>query len=323
MIIVHQGALGDFLLALPAMEGLHRIYPDIRMDFWSRREHVALIAGRPYVRDVYSCDGPELSPFFHDDLWLEARIPSCFRKAQAVLIFGQSSGRLLAARLGERLKSPVYWVQSFTGDESGRSVSESILEQMQQHGWQMDGSCPSIECSEEERSIVKDWLAEKDWLDGPKPLLVHPGSGARRKVWPLARWWAVLNWLLGRYPSRIILTLGPADGFLEEFAGGAQRLGVQVVKGIELPRLVAFLSESRLYIGADSGVSHLAAATGTPTVAIFGPTAARVWAPCGQNVHVVQDVWDEGEILAWSPTHAAGPPQGDVMRVVENLLSRP
>jgi ADP-heptose:LPS heptosyltransferase len=59
------------------------------------------------------------------------------------------------------------------------------------------------------------------------------------------------------------------------------------VTGVSVPHLAAVLAESRGYFGNDSGVSHLAAALGVPTVAVFGPTDPAVWAPLGPEVSVV------------------------------------
>jgi len=59
------------------------------------------------------------------------------------------------------------------------------------------------------------------------------------------------------------------------------------VKIENLYELACWLAGARLYIGNDAGITHLAAAVGTPVVAIFGPTDPRVWSPRGKSVHVV------------------------------------
>ena len=61
--------------------------------------------------------------------------------------------------------------------------------------------------------------------------------------------------------------------------------------------LAAFLSECRLFIGSDSGVSHLAALVGIPTIVMFGPTDPGFWAPRGPNVHILKESWEESEVL--------------------------
>ncbi|HNT87980.1 MAG TPA: glycosyltransferase family 9 protein, partial [Candidatus Hydrogenedentes bacterium] len=62
--------------------------------------------------------------------------------------------------------------------------------------------------------------------------------------------------------------------------------------------IAGILAGARLYIGNDSGITHLAAAVGCPTVAVFGPTDPTVWAPRGARVHVVAgDPWPDAEAV--------------------------
>jgi len=133
---------------------------------------------------------------------------------------------------------------------------------------------------------------------------VHPGSGGRRKCWPARRFAE----LAGRLDAPVLLIEGPADAdACREFFQTVPP-SCPVLRGTDLPlpRLAAFLMESRGYIGNDSGVSHLAAALGAPTVAVFGPTDPAVWAPLGPRVAAVapqnDDDWptvDEVHAAAW------------------------
>jgi ADP-heptose:LPS heptosyltransferase len=114
---------------------------------------------------------------------------------------------------------------------------------------------------------------------------VHPGSGGKRKCWPAQRFAE----LAARLRAPVLLLEGPADAdACREFAEAlASSVPAARVTGVSLSRLAALLSESRGYMGNDSGVSHLAAALGVPTIAVFGPTDPAVWAPLGPEVSVV------------------------------------
>jgi len=115
---------------------------------------------------------------------------------------------------------------------------------------------------------------------GPRPrLVVHPGSGGAWKQWPAERFAAVIEALRGRHPLDVLVHQGPAD------AETAPRLLAQlpavaaVLLEPPLPRLAAVLASARGYLGGDSGVSHLAAAVGAPSVVLFPPATRRRWAP--------------------------------------------
>jgi hypothetical protein len=106
--------------------------------------------------------------------------------------------------------------------------------------------------------------------------VIHPFSGSARKNWPLERF----RELAAELPIPIRWCAGP-----EEILENAERFD-------NLYDLACWVASARLYIGNDSGITHLAAAVGTPVIAIFGPTDPAVWAPRGSNVTVIR----EGEI---------------------------
>jgi heptosyltransferase-3 len=119
---------------------------------------------------------------------------------------------------------------------------------------------------------------------GPAFIAVHPGSGSQEKNWPAARFASLVRALAVGAPW--LLVEGPADAAavapLTAVPGG---LGAH---GLPIRALGALLAQARLYVGNDSGVSHLAAAWGSPTLVLFGPTAPAVWAPQGERVVVVR-----------------------------------
>jgi heptosyltransferase-2 len=126
----------------------------------------------------------------------------------------------------------------------------------------------------------------KPWLDGlgPRFLAIHPGSGAPRKNWPADRFASLVERLTADRP--FLLVEGPADA---EAAAPALRLP-SAVRARDLPPRVlgAVLARAGVYVGNDSGVSHLAAAWGAPVLALFGPTDPAQWAPVGPRVEVLR-----------------------------------
>ena len=112
--------------------------------------------------------------------------------------------------------------------------------------------------------------------------VVHPGSGGRAKRWPAERF-AETARRLGR---PVVWVLGPAEAEEPELRELGRSVGT-VVADPPLRALAGLLARCSLYVGNDSGVSHLAAAVGAPTVAVFGHTDPAVWAPRGEHVVVV------------------------------------
>lgn len=100
---------------------------------------------------------------------------------------------------------------------------------------------------------------------------IHPFSSSAKKNWPLERY----RELARRLDAPVRWCAGP-----EEALDGAERFD-------DLYNLACWLAAARLYIGNDSGITHLAAAVGTPVLALFGPSDPAVWAPRGDRVQVV------------------------------------
>jgi heptosyltransferase III len=107
--------------------------------------------------------------------------------------------------------------------------------------------------------------------------VIHPFSGSPRKNWPLERY----RELAHRLEMPVRWCAGP-----EEPLDNAVCMD-------NLYELASWLATARLYIGNDSGITHLAAAVGVPVVAIFGPTDPAVWAPRGDRVRVVSGKLDD------------------------------
>jgi ADP-heptose:LPS heptosyltransferase len=115
-------------------------------------------------------------------------------------------------------------------------------------------------------------------------LAVHPGSGSRSKSWPADRFSRLVH-ALGA--PRFLLVEGPADAEAAATLRAAHA-GALVARGLTPRVLGAVLARAGAFVGNDSGVSHLAAAWGAPTVALFGPTDPAVWSPVGPRVKAVR-----------------------------------
>ena len=124
-------------------------------------------------------------------------------------------------------------------------------------------------------------------------IAIHPGSGGAQKCWPVPSFAALIRHLWQRnYP--ILLLAGPADR--QRVEDILRLLPLQPQSGllstlIDMPliHVAQHLLQCWCYIGNDSGVTHLAAMLGIPTIALFGPTNPSTWRPIGPGVTVIQE----------------------------------
>jgi ADP-heptose:LPS heptosyltransferase len=144
---------------------------------------------------------------------------------------------------------------------------------------------PSCSASPDEQERIRAWRERLP----DRFLAMHPGSGSPRKNWPGPRFLELAARL--RPHEQWLVVGGPADG--DSLLPFRSRPECVLAEGLPLRELGALLSVAGVFVGNDSGVSHLAAAWGAPTVALFGPTDAQVWAPEGTRVRAVQSATAE------------------------------
>lgn len=125
-------------------------------------------------------------------------------------------------------------------------------------------------------------------------LVLHPGSGSSRKNWPEENFYSVTKKIPSDIPFQILL--GPAEEKKKSFW---EKLfpATNIIFSATWQQLLQGLKAVRVFLGNDSGVTHLAAATGIKTIAIFGPTDPKIWAPRGKSVFVFSGKADCGPCL--------------------------
>jgi len=264
--VYHAGALGDFVLSLPAMFRVAQAYPELPWDLWGPAERLALLPG-------FRTAPPELLRSGHT-LWGDAPAPEALAalvRYRVVLAFGGRAPPGWAAPPGP-------WalrVASFP-PRGGAWVPVHQAKQLAAQG-----------VPPPQTPWLARWQRQVLSRREPSEVVLHPGSGDPKKSLPSEIWAEALALLTARHGLPVTVILGPAD----EERGGWEALAreagaVRVCTG--LPELLAALSRARLYLGNDSGVTHLAASLGIPTVAAFGPSDPGLWHPLGPRVRVVK-----------------------------------
>jgi len=114
---------------------------------------------------------------------------------------------------------------------------------------------------------------------GSAALIVHPGAGGAWKRWPAERFAEVIAAVAARGPLTVVVHEGPADHAAVEALLARLDRPVERLVEPELPALALTLAGARAYLGSDSGISHLAAAVGAPSVILFPPAHLPRWTP--------------------------------------------
>jgi ADP-heptose:LPS heptosyltransferase len=123
-------------------------------------------------------------------------------------------------------------------------------------------------------------------------MLIHPGAGSRRKRWGANRFMAVAGAMREISGEKVVFLLGPAESdLLPVLQKGVEGRG-EICQLQDLMEVMTLMKAATGFIGNDSGLAHLAAIMGVPTVAIFGPSSPTRWHPLGRAVRVVRGAAD-------------------------------
>jgi ADP-heptose:LPS heptosyltransferase len=127
-------------------------------------------------------------------------------------------------------------------------------------------------------------------LKGRPYVVIHPGSIMETKRWDSGKFAEVAKDLSSR-GFTVVVTAGPGE---ESFASKVAKQvdGTVILLGLSIPELAELIRGARLYIGNDTGPMHLAAAVGTPVVAVWGSSDSRRWRPWAANHRVVQNPFE-------------------------------
>jgi heptosyltransferase III len=124
------------------------------------------------------------------------------------------------------------------------------------------------------------------------PIAVHPGSAGANKCWPASHFLSLIDRLCSR-GQPVLLLAGPADHerlatLLDALAPRYGKKLLRTLVNASLMEVAKQLLQCQCYIGNDSGITHLAAMLGIPTIAIFGPSDPANWRPLGPTVKVLR-----------------------------------
>ncbi len=147
-----------------------------------------------------------------------------------------------------------------------------------------EGLPPSLQLEEEWQQWGEEYWRRNGW-SSTRILVIQPGSGGAKKRWAPGGYERVAQWWTNTKGQRVCILLGPAETGEEVY----WKCFGRVASSLDIAQVASILSRATLYIGNDSGVSHLAGAVGARGIAVFGPTRPEQWRPLGGAITVVRN----------------------------------
>lgn len=283
ILVIRGGAIGDFILTLPALAALRKQFPEAHLELLGYPHIAQLALAGGLVDRVQPIEARALAGFFARNGELSEDLRDYFSEFNIVVsyLFDPDEifhGNLARCLHGQFLSGP------HRPDESESVHATAVfLRPLQRLAIFDSDPVPRLEFPQPARTGGLGWGA------GSTTLALHPGSGSERKNWPESEWSELTAELARTTRWNLLLVGGEAEGGrLERLAGPLPPERCRVLKNLPLPELARRLREVDAFVGHDSGITHLAAALGVPTVALWADSNEAIWRPLGDDVVVLK-----------------------------------
>ncbi|MGA4580067.1 glycosyltransferase family 9 protein [Limisphaera sp. VF-2] len=280
ILVIRGGAIGDFILTLPAIAALRQHFPRAHLEILGYPHIAQLALAGGCVDAVRPIEARALAGFFARNGELSEELRDYFSEFDLIISYLYDPDQIFQSNV--RRCTPAQFIAGpHRPDEAaGVHATRVFLRPLERLAIFDADPVPRLRLPPDPEGPT-GWLA------------LHPGSGSERKNWPEARWADLFRRLLEVPERRFLLVGGEAEGGrLQHLAAAAPPSRRQVCQSLPLAQLARRLQSCRGFVGHDSGITHLAAAVGLPVVALWADTSEAVWRPQGERVRLIR--WPKG-----------------------------
>ncbi len=332
ILLIQLGDIGDVVLSIPAFRAVREHFPQATIIVACREKAKDLIRHIPWVNEAVAVNQEQRSPLH--ELNYQWAFFSLVRNHHFDLVFDfrtGTRGAVLAFLSGAKRRVGFYDPNAFWRNRlftrlyrleyrASMHVAAYYFSLLQAAGLTVAHETPEMHVAPESQKNAARIL-ERESVPSEWPIIaIQPFSLWRYKEWSTDKYIQLIHRMISAYRASVVIT-GSQDeavmakdlvGRCEDGAGGGRQV-FNLAGKTSLGELAALIQSCRLFIGVDSAGMHIAAAVGTPTVVIFGPSAPASWAPAGNHHAIVQ------KDLSCVPCRQKGCDGSEVSRCLEEL----
>jgi heptosyltransferase III len=276
ILVIRGGAIGDFVLTLPAIKLLRDRFPKAHLEILGYKHVAALAEKRFYADAVRSIESASLARFFAKNSELPSELADYFGGFDLILSYLYDPDGIFETNA--KSSGSATFIAGPSKLDNREHAAFQLARPLAALDLFLTGSSAYLFPTDVDRNAIRS-------LQGN--MAFHPGSGSETKNWPIENWIELGNALLARDHSLIIVG-GEADTVrMRQLKLAWDGKPVRFAENLPLPHLAALL-EGSVFVGHDSGISHIAAAVGARCLLLFGPTDPAIWAPANANVTVLR-----------------------------------
>jgi heptosyltransferase-2 len=285
ILVIRGGAIGDFVLTLPAIKLLRDRFPNAHLEILGY-QHIAVLAEKRFYADtVRSIESASLARFFARNSELPAELAGYFGGFDLIVSYLYDPDGIFKTNV-RKCRDGAFVTGPSKLDNSEHAALQ-LARPLAALGLSLTNSAARLFPTDDDRNAIRDL---------PGKTVFHPGSGSETKNWPIQNWIELGDVLLANNGDLLIIA-GEADGpRTQQLKAVWKGKPIRFAENLPLPHLAALL-EGRIFIGHDSGISHVAAAAGARCLLLFGWTDPAIWAPANENVTVLRAPEGKLELL--------------------------
>lgn len=289
LLLIHPGGLGDVILALPAIRAMGKAYPGHARGFLARREVGHLYSRTGEIDRNFPLESSFLAQLFAGPASVTADFRDWLVRCDVAVCWMNDSAGCVRSTLQALGVRQVITHSARVSDHLSKHQSDRLLDSLRQGLAQAigeGGDDRTLTLPDDVIEKARELLRSAGVRDSHPIAVVHPGSGSRHKCCQPTVLAKTVDFLRACAKVPIVLQ-GPADeDMVRLVCTQVEKLPV-VLRNLDVLTVAGVLAQAGLYVGHDSGITHLAAVLGIPTIALFGPTDVQRWAPRGPNVRIL------------------------------------
>lgn len=293
-LIIRGGALGDLVLTIPLIRAVKAQHPDTQVELLGYPETAQFLVDSGLIARAHRVDAARFARLFSGELDPQSETTQWLGRFAGVISVWRDPERKIYRAMDKANIHKAVHIEPIPPNGDKTHAADFMLEQYYASNGgrgkkDIDFFLEPLAVPEENLAWAHRYVRENLHIGNSKIVLIHPGSGGRGKNrnWPPERFAELIDLLVETDDIGVAVLRGPADERAVRSAIGACKANAPVASGLNMSQLAALLSYVDAYAGNDSGVSHLSAAVGIHTVAIFGETDADIWAPRGKEVKIL------------------------------------
>jgi len=280
VLVIRGGAIGDFILTIPVLQALKKNFPATHIEVlgYPKVANLAIEAG--WAHSAKSIEAPGLARFFAPKGQVPPEWLQYFAQFNIIITYLFDPDSLFQNNVSLSGKHHYIKGPHRPDERLNLHAVDVFLKPLEKLAIYETGVLPDL-------SRIGALKGKKSGLK--RRIALHPGSGSTKKNWPLKNWIRLTEELLNDTNVEVLIVGGEAEReSAEKLDGLFPKDRTRLFMNRPLEEVARALSQSQAFVGHDSGISHIAAALGTPSVILWGPTNMEIWRPLGKHVTIIE-----------------------------------